>query len=56
MSESGTRHDEVRQANEARWIRRLTVYCLRFKRDVIISLSGSVLYTATAMLIPLFQR
>jgi histidine kinase-like protein len=24
MSESGTRHDEVRQATEARWIRRLT--------------------------------
>ncbi len=56
MSESGTRHDEVRQANEARWIRRLAVYCLRFKRDVIISLGGSILYTATALLIPLLQR
>ena len=57
MSESGTRHGEVQQqANEARWIRRLAVYCWRFKRDVIISLAGSVLYTATALLIPLFQR
>ena len=56
MSESGTRHDEVRPANEARWIRRLAVYCWRFKRDVIISLGGSVLYTATALLIPLLQR
>ena len=57
MSESGTRHGEVQQqANEARWIRRLAVYCWRFKRDVIISLSGSVLYTATALLIPLLQR
>src|SRR5579863_5111901 len=57
MSESGTRHGEVRQqANEARWIRRLAVYCWRFRRDVIISLTGSVLYTATALLIPLFQR
>jgi ATP-binding cassette subfamily B protein len=56
MSESGTRHDEVQPANEARWIRRLAVYCWRFKRDVIISLAGSVLYTATALLIPLLQR
>ena len=56
MSESGTRHDVVQQANETRWIRRLTVYCWRFKRDVIISLGGSVLYTATALLIPLLQR
>ncbi len=56
MSESGTRHDEVQPGGEARWIRRLAVYCWRFKRDVIISLGGSVLYTATALLIPLFQR
>jgi ATP-binding cassette subfamily B protein len=53
---SGTRHDEVQPANEAGWIRRLTVYCWRFKRDVVISLGGSVLYTATALLIPLLQR
>ena len=53
---SGTRHDEVQQSNEARWIRRLAVYCWRFKRDVIISLGGSLLYTVTALLIPLLQR
>ncbi len=56
MSESGTRHDEARPGGEAGWIRRLAVYCWRFKRDVIISLGGSVLYTATALLIPLLQR
>ena len=56
MSESGTRHDEVQPGGEAGWIRRLAVYCWRFKRDVIISLGGSVLYTATALLIPLLQR
>jgi len=56
MSDSGTQHDEVRPANEARWMRRLAVYCLRLKRDVIISVGGSLLYTATALLIPLLQR
>src|SRR5579864_8425345 len=56
MRMSGSRHDEVQQPNETRWIRRLAVYCWRFKRDVIISLAGSLLYTATALLIPLFQR
>jgi ATP-binding cassette, subfamily B, bacterial len=56
MKKTGKRHDDVRPGHEARWIRRLTVYCWRFKRDVIISLGGSVLYTATALLIPLLQR
>jgi len=56
MSNSGTGHDEVLSANEGRWIRRLAVYCWRFKRDVIISLSGSLLFTVTALLIPLLQR
>ena len=56
MSKTGKRHDDVRSGHEAGWIRRLSVYCWRFKRDVIISLGGSILYTATALLIPLLQR
>ncbi|TVZ01138.1 ABC transporter ATP-binding protein [Trebonia kvetii] len=52
----GNRHDEVLSANQGRWIRRLARYCWRFKRDVIISLGGSLLFTATALLIPLLQR
>ena len=56
MSKTGKGHDEVLSGHEAGWMRRLAVYCWRFKRDVIISLGGSVLYTVTALLIPLFQR
>jgi ATP-binding cassette, subfamily B, bacterial len=56
MSKTGKRHDDVRPGHEARWIRRLAVYCWQFKRDVVISLGGAVLYTATALLIPLLQR
>jgi ATP-binding cassette, subfamily B, bacterial len=56
MSESGSRHDELPAVNEAGWLRRLAVYCLRFKRDVIISLGGALIYTAMALLIPLLQR
>jgi ATP-binding cassette subfamily B protein len=39
-----------------RWLRRLAGYCWRFKRDVIISLAGAVLYTAATLTIPLLQR
>ena len=56
MRKTGKRHDDVQPGHEARWMRRLAVYCWQFKRDVIISLGGSLLYTATALLIPLLQR
>jgi ATP-binding cassette subfamily B protein len=39
-----------------RWLRRLAGYCWRFKRDVIISLAGAVLYTVATLIIPLLQR
>jgi ATP-binding cassette subfamily B protein len=39
-----------------RWLRRLAGYCWRFKRDVIIALTGAVLYTAATLVIPLLQR
>src|SRR6201996_8666787 len=51
MSDNG-----YQQGNEARWIRRLAGYCWRFKRDVIIALTGAVLYTAATLVIPLLQR
>src|ERR1700733_4014444 len=55
MSKSGQRHDDV-PTNEKRWLRRLIGYCWRFKRDVIISMAGALVYTAAALVIPLLQR
>jgi ATP-binding cassette, subfamily B, bacterial len=52
---SGER-DGGQPSNEARWIRRLLGYCLRFRRDVIISVTGALLYTAASLTIPLLQR
>jgi ATP-binding cassette, subfamily B, bacterial len=56
LSKSGKRHDGVRRSNEERWLRRLAVYCWRFKRDVIIAVAGAILYTAASLAIPLLQR
>src|ERR1700704_6632781 len=49
-------HNAVQPAHEARWLRRLAGYCWRFKRDVIIALTGAVIYTAAPLVIPLLQR
>jgi ATP-binding cassette subfamily B protein len=46
----------VQPSNESRWLRRLAGYCWLFKRDVIIALIGSVIYTAATLIIPLLQR
>ena len=46
----------MRPSSESRWLRRLAGYCWRFKRDVIIALTGAVLYTAATLVIPLLQR
>ena len=48
--------DGLEPSNEARWLRRLAGYCWRFKRDVIIALTGALLYTAATLVIPLLQR
>ncbi|MGH3260879.1 MAG: ABC transporter transmembrane domain-containing protein, partial [Trebonia sp.] len=48
--------NEARPSHETRWLRRLVGYCMRFKRDVVISLLGAVLYTAASLIIPLLQR
>ncbi len=39
-----------------RWLRRLTEYCWRHPKSVILSLSGSLLATLIAVIIPLIQR
>ncbi len=39
-----------------RWLRRLTGYCWRHPRAVILSLGGSLLATLTTVAIPLIQR
>ena len=44
------------RSSEARWIRRLVGYCWRFRRDVVIALTGAVLYVAATLTIPLLQR
>ncbi len=49
-------NDGSQRSNEDRWIRRLAGYCWRFKRDVIIALSGALLYAAATLCIPLLQR
>jgi len=43
-------------SNEARWLRRLTGYCWRFRRAVIISVIGALVTTAATLAIPLLQR
>ena len=48
--------DGLEPSNEARWLRRLAGYCWRFKRDVIIALTGALIYTAATLVIPLLQR
>jgi ATP-binding cassette subfamily B protein len=52
----GMSNDGSQRSNEDRWIRRLAGYCWRFKRDVIIALTGALLYTAATLSIPLLQR
>jgi ATP-binding cassette subfamily B protein len=48
--------NDSQRSSEARWIRRLVGYCLRFRRDVIVALAGSLLYVAASLTIPLLQR
>jgi ATP-binding cassette subfamily B protein len=52
----GRGHDGLQPSNEERWLRRLAGYCWRFKRDVIIAISGAILYTVATLIIPLLQR
>ena len=38
------------------WLRRLSGYCWRYRRNVVVALGGAVLATCVSLLIPLVQR
>ena len=44
------------RGQQDRWLRRLTAYCWRYRRNFIFALAGSVLATAFTAVIPLIQR
>ena len=44
------------RAPEHGWLRRLAVYCWRYRRNVIIALTGALLATVATAAIPLVQR
>jgi ATP-binding cassette, subfamily B, bacterial len=48
--------ENKQERSDAHWLRRLTGYCLRYRRDVTIALAGSLLYVAASLAIPLLQR
>ena len=41
---------------ERGWLRRLSGYCWRYRRNVVVALGGAVLATFVSLLIPLVQR
>jgi ATP-binding cassette subfamily B protein len=43
-------------AAEQGWLRRLAAYCWRFRRQVIVALSGALIASAATAAIPLIQR
>jgi ATP-binding cassette subfamily B protein len=43
-------------AQDDQWLRRLTAYCWRYRRNFILSLSGALLATVITAIIPLIQR
>ncbi|MCL2583555.1 MAG: ABC transporter ATP-binding protein/permease [Streptosporangiales bacterium] len=47
---------ETENSNESRWLRRLFGYCWRFRKDVLLSLSGALLASVAMLVIPLLQR
>ncbi len=44
------------QAQENRWLRRLTGYCWRYRRSFILALGGALVATVVTAIIPLIQR
>ena len=53
---SGTRSTASTTAAEQGWLRRLAAYCWRFRRQVILALSGALIASAATAAIPLIQR
>ena len=52
----GGRPSRGHDSEKDRWLRRLTVYCWRYRRDFILALSGALLATVVTAVIPLIQR
>ena len=52
----GGRPSRGRDSEGDRWLRRLTVYCWRYRRNFILALSGALLATVVTAAIPLIQR
>jgi ATP-binding cassette, subfamily B, bacterial len=44
------------EARQDGWLRRLTAYCWRYRRNFVLALTGAVLATVFTAIIPLFQR
>ena len=53
---SGTRNTASTTTAEQGWLRRLAAYCWRFRRQVILALSGALIASAATAAIPLVQR
>ena len=53
MSRGTDRRTPVRESG---WLRRLSGYCWRYRRNVLVALGGAVLATFVSLLIPLVQR
>ena len=53
---SGTRNTASTTTAERGWLRRLATYCWRFRRQVILALSGALIASAATAAIPLVQR
>jgi ATP-binding cassette, subfamily B, bacterial len=53
---SGTRNTASTTTAERGWLRRLAAYCWRFRRQVILALSGALIASAATAAIPLVQR
>ncbi len=51
----GTDHAGTHDGKQG-WLRRLSGYCWRYRRNVIVALGGAVLATMVSLLIPLVQR
>ena len=52
----GGRLSRGRDSEGDRWLRRLTVYCWRYRSNFILALSGALLATGVTAVIPLIQR
>jgi len=51
-----TRKTAGRRASEYGWLRRLAIYTWRYRRGVVVALSGALLATVATAAIPLVQR